>query len=155
MVIRAARALAAVVLCLGLGACAPADAQVPPTEAQVPPADPQVTENSSAPDDYQFSHGFSNKQGLNQWSYAEWNGSAYAPMHWDQASQWWRGSCAYCVITREWEHPDGNDAVIVWTAPKTGTVTVRGTMDHVIIGGSDGVRTMIRQSHGTNLRRIW
>jgi len=150
MVFRGARRLftvvAAVALAAGLTSCGPL-------------AGPPVADTAEwagvAASDYQFSTGFGSVQGANQWSYQEWTGSVYKPMFWDAAASSWRGSSPNCVIAKDWMRPDASDAVIVWTAPRAGAVTVRGMMDHSPTGPSDGVRTMIRKGNGDNMRRIW
>ncbi|MEJ3745048.1 hypothetical protein WEI85_17345 [Actinomycetes bacterium KLBMP 9797] len=101
---------------------------------------------------YQFSTGFSSTQGQGQWHYLQWTGSAYSPMTWDATNSRWKGSCTYCLIGRGWVHPESTEAVIGWRAPRAGTVTVRGTMDHRQYGtSSDGVRTFIKRQ-GT---QVW
>ncbi|MBQ1031787.1 hypothetical protein KBX26_17485 [Micromonospora sp. C97] len=112
------------------------------------------------PDDYQFALGFSNTQGANQWSYLQWDGVAYTPMVWEPTRDRWRGNCEFCVISRSGLHPDTNDAVIAWTAPRGGAVTVRGTMDHQTyidpdITNVDGVRTFVRKRSGGTTSKVW
>jgi hypothetical protein len=112
--------------------------------------------DAGGPGDFQFSTGFSSVQGQDQWSYLTWNGSAYTPMSWDAANSRWQGSCQWCLIGRGWVHPDAKDTVIGWKAPRSGTVTVRGSMDHR--GDSargDGVRTVIKKQSGTAVTKIW
>jgi hypothetical protein len=81
-------------------------AYVRPHPPGPPQTDPAVTvnvpapsPNLGAPNNYLFSAGFSDKQGANQWSYQQWNGTDYSPMKWDPAAKAWRGSCDYCVIS--------------------------------------------------------
>ncbi|MEH1165940.1 hypothetical protein V6V47_11205 [Micromonospora sp. CPCC 205539] len=106
--------------------------------------------------DYRFSAGFSSVQGDSQWSYQQWNGSTYSNMTWDASRDGWRGNCTFCIITRDWVHPDSNDSVIVWQAPRSGRIAVRGVMDHGLdTRDSDGVRTFIRMSSAGGLSKIW
>ncbi|MGC4746249.1 hypothetical protein ACLQ28_11365 [Micromonospora sp. DT201] len=115
---------------------------------------------TAVPDDYQFAQGFSTIQGASQWSYLQWDGTSYTPMVWEPARNWWRGNCEFCVISSTGLHPDTNDAVIAWTAPRGGTVTVRGTMDHQSyidpdITNVDGVRTFVRKRSGSTTSKVW
>jgi hypothetical protein len=107
--------------------------------------------------DYEFVSGFSGVQGQGQWSYLQWDGTRYSTMTWDAANGYWRGSCTYCIISRGAVHPDANDSVIAWTAPRAGTVAVRGTMDHRGAADlpGDGVRTLIRKQSGTTTTKVW
>ena len=103
-------------------------------------------------DTYRFSSGFSSTQGLNQWYYKQWNGSSYSDMTWDLTNGYWKGAQSYCIVGNWWAHPDTNDAVIAWKAPKSGTITVRGHMEHS--GNhdlSDGVKTLIKK----NSTQVW
>lgn len=105
-------------------------------------------------DTYSFIDGFSSIQGLNQWYYKEWNGSNYADMVWDSAKGRWQGSNTYCIIGEGWLHPDTNDVVLTWKAPKDGVVTIRGTMEHGTLNG-DGTLTRIMKQNGSNVTQIW
>ncbi|MBG6137244.1 hypothetical protein [Longispora fulva] len=122
---------------------------------QCSPPPPPATGPGLA-DDYQFSTGFSTVQG-GVWSYQQWDGTTYTDMTWDPAQNAWRGACEHCLIARDWMHPDVNDAVVAWKAPRTGDVVIRGTMDHHGDGNraGDGVRTVIRQRHGGTVAKIW
>ena len=105
-----------------------------------------------ADDTYKFSEGFSSTQGQNQWYYKQWNGSSYSDMTWNATNSNWQGSYTYCLIGNGWVHPNTNDPVIAWKAPRSGTVTIRGHMEH--IGNhdvSDGVKTKIMK----NSAQIW
>jgi hypothetical protein len=110
---------------------------------------------TSSPNDYLFSRDFSSVQS-GPWSYLQWNGSAYSPMAWDTSRGAWRGDCTYCIIARTYIHPDTNDSVIAWTAPKAGNIVIRGTIDHTTYTtASDGVRAVIRQRSGSTVAKIW
>jgi hypothetical protein len=110
----------------------------------------------SAVDGYQFSSGFSDVQGRGQWYYQQWDGHQYTDMSWDPAQHWWRGDCQYCIIARGWTHPDTNDAVIAWKAPRAGRVAILGDMDNQGYGqAGDGVRTVIRKKTGSTVEKIW
>lgn len=111
---------------------------------------------TAAPDDYQFTTAFSSTQGVGQWYYKQWNGSSYSDMTWQPANGYWRGDCSFCIIGPVWQHPDANDSVIAWQAPRSGNVTVRGTMEHRSYNTqSDGVQTKIMRGRGTALTQVW
>jgi hypothetical protein len=106
--------------------------------------------------DYQFAVGFSGEQGRDTWSYLEWNGTDYTPMNWDGRAARWRGECQDCAIGRTEVRPGSNDAVIAWTAPRTGPVAVRGTIDHQSAKPTgDGVRAFVRQRSGAEVKKVW
>jgi hypothetical protein len=160
MVVRGSRSAGVIMWAVLL--CVAAAAYVRPERLPDPPfgestvVSPSMGPKIDAPDDYRFSNGYSGTQGTNQWSYEQWDGTKYSPMTWDATNKQWHGSCEFCTITREWLYPDVNDAVIAWTAPKAGTVTVQGMMDHDSYNGSaDGVRTMIRKASGKQLTKVW
>lgn len=104
--------------------------------------------------DYQFKESFSSTQGHGQWYYKQANGSNYADMEWIAAGNYWRGSCPYCLIGNGWVHPDINDAVIAWKAPREGNVTLRGVADHQSLMG-DGVRAKIMKFSNNQLTQLW
>lgn len=100
---------------------------------------------------YTASTGFSSTQGANQWSYKQWNGSAYSDMSWNSTDSYWKGTPTYCLIGSTWQHPDSTDSVRVWKAPAAGTVTVTGTVKKAVTTGGDGVRARIMKN-GT---QVW
>jgi hypothetical protein len=77
-------------------------------------------------------------------------------MTWDAGAGQWRGAYEDCQIGPGWAHPSTNQAVIGWKAPRSGTVTVQGFMDHrIYTPASDGVRTVVKQQHGTGTTKVW
>lgn len=105
---------------------------------------------------YRLSSGFSGTQGRNQWYYLQWDGSKYSQMTWDPGSGQWQGSYLDCQIGPGWAHPDTNQAVIGWKAPRSGTVTVQGLMDHrMYTPASDGVRAVIKRQHAGATTKVW
>ncbi|HEY0829259.1 MAG TPA: hypothetical protein VGE40_14255 [Bacilli bacterium] len=117
---------------------------------------PPVNKALAIQDTYLFSSGFSSVQGQSQWFYKQWNGTSYSDMAWDASNSRWQGNCSFCLIGSGWAHPDSNDAVIAWKAPKDGVVTIRGTMDHnTLNSSSDGVRTKIMINGSTNNHQVW
>lgn len=128
--------------------------------ASAPRSSPAAAASTVVPDDYRYAMGFSATQGANQWSYLQWDGASYTPMVWEPERNRWRGNCEFCVISRTGVHPDTNDAVIAWTAPRGGAVTVRGTMDHQTyidpdITNVDGTRTFVRKRSGSTTSKVW
>src|SRR5687768_5278102 len=79
--------------------------------------------------DFLFSDGFSSTQGQNQWYYKQWNGSSYTDMTWDGANSRWKGTPAFTLIGQGWMHPDSQDAVLAWKAPRTGMIAIRGVIE--------------------------
>ncbi|MEV4140679.1 hypothetical protein AB0J72_52005 [Dactylosporangium sp. NPDC049742] len=121
---------------------------------------PAAAAVEALPDDYQYAIGFAETKNTNEWSYLQWDGTAYSEMDWKPLEHRWRGSCEFCIIARGGMHPDVNDAVIGWTAPRAGTVTVRGTIDSRDYGDParqdiDGVRAFVRQRSGSTLTKVW
>jgi len=110
--------------------------------------DPIVTYGAS----YQASVDFSKTQGMDNWSYQYWNGSAYTNMTWDSANGWWSKSGTYSIVHGNGQHPDiGADSVRKFTAPSAGTIKITGTVRKGDITGGDGVRVKILKN-GT---QIW
>jgi hypothetical protein len=102
----------------------------------------------AATDEYSAVLGYTPVQGENQWSYKEWNGSAYSDMTWDVGSKKWRGAYAYGGMWSPFFiHPDTNDAVKAWKAPKAGTVQIKGRVFKWDITGGDGVRVKIMKNN--------
>jgi hypothetical protein len=117
---------------------------------------PKVVGQTKIAGDYQFAVDFSSTQGQNRWSYLQWDGHKYTGMTWDASNQLWRGGARDCVIGRTVMNPGADDAVIAWTAPKAGTVTVRGTMQHAMTSSdNDGVRAFIRERKGSSVSKVW
>lgn len=112
--------------------------------------------SQSAGETYRLSSGFSSTQGRNQWFYLQWDGSQYSQMAWDSSSSQWQGAYPSCRIGPGWAHPDTNQAVIGWQAPRDGTVTVQGAMDHrMYTADSDGVRAVVKHRSGDKTVKVW
>ncbi|GGD62289.1 hypothetical protein [Paenibacillus nasutitermitis] len=112
----------------------------------------QVTITTNQADKYSASGGFSQTQGTNQWSYEQWNGTVYSNMTWDSGNVRWNGAQSNVLVGGGWQHPDTNDSVRTWTAPKAGVVNVAGIAkkgDNS--GGGDGVNVKILK----NGSQIW
>ncbi len=101
----------------------------------------------AAGDVYHAAGGFSGVQGNNGWSYQFFNGSSYNNISpYDTASEHWGAggyvsrfdllpdSCGSCWIAR------------VWTAPKAGTVSLRGRAFKNDLSGGDGVQVRISKN---------
>jgi hypothetical protein len=97
-------------------------------------------------DAYAASSGFSSTQGVNRWSYAEWNGSSFTPMTWDAANARWKGSPTYTLVAPTWQHPDTTDSARVWTAPTAGTVRLTGVVKMQNGLAGDGIRFKIMKN---------
>ncbi|MCD9023749.1 hypothetical protein [Cohnella silvisoli] len=111
-----------------------------------------ITITTNQTDRYSASGGFSQTQGVNQWSYEQWNGTAYSNMTWDSGNNRWKGAQDNVIIGSSWQHPDTNDSVRTWTAPKLGVVNVAGLAKKASNSGfGDGVNVRILKN-GT---QIW
>jgi hypothetical protein len=83
---------------------------------------------------------FSGTQGANNWSYQYWNGSSVQNLTYDSSNAWWGSSSGYINNLTTLPINDANQWVIrTWTAPKAGTVVVRGWLMKEQQAG-DGVR---------------
>jgi hypothetical protein len=115
-----------------------------------------ATGGQSSTGSYRFSTGFSGIQGANQWYYLQWDGTRYSEMAWDPGAGEWQGGYRDCQIGPGWAHPDTNQAVIGWKAPRSGSVTVQGFMDNrMYTSASDGVRAVVKQQHGSGTTKVW
>lgn len=95
---------------------------------------------------------FGSIQGVGGWHYQTWNGNVYKDMTWDSAISAWRGSQHWARITKDWVHPDTDDVVLKWVAPRAGAIQISGTAaKHPINLDGDGVRIQIK--HGST--QIW
>ena len=106
---------------------------------------------ASTADLYNAGNQFSTTQGTNQWSYQSYNGSSWSNPSYDSANGWWGSSSGY--LNRFESLPNntaGNWFAHSWTAPKSGTVSIRGRVLKTIAGG-DGVSVKITRN-GT---QIW
>ncbi|QGQ94457.1 hypothetical protein EHS13_05840 [Paenibacillus psychroresistens] len=84
--------------------------------------------------------------GSNCWSYQLYNGSSYSSLGYDSTNQWWGSSTGY--VSRYDELPNSTSSnwlARVWTAPSTGTVSIRGGVFKSAIGG-DGVKAKITKN---------
>ena len=86
------------------------------------------------------------------WGYYYMTDTAVLPMKW-AASPWdantfvWTGGETYALIGKGWMHPGPNeDVLLVWTAPKSGTVNVTGRVAKGNTSCGDGVVASV--SHG-------
>lgn len=100
---------------------------------------------------------FSTTQGGNNWYYRTWTaGVGTFDMTWntDQSGHW-RGSHSYDAI---WTyggnlflHPDKNQTMLEWKAPKAGNINITGLVKKFDTGGGDGVTVSIWK----NSTMIW
>lgn len=102
-------------------------------------------------DTYVLARDFSTQQGRRNWYYMEKNGDAYQNLNWDSTQQKWAGTGTYNLIWAPAKmHPDGNDTVLAWKAPKDGKVQIMGNpkKDN---SGNDGVNVKILK----NSTQLW
>lgn len=98
---------------------------------------------------------FSGVQGQNGWSYQTFNGSTYSNLVYDSTAQKWTPSGqSVPEITQFDQHPDTTTGWVAraWTAPSTGTVSLRGRIlksDNA--GGGNGILARITKN-GT---QVW
>ncbi|GBF72454.1 hypothetical protein PA598K_00708 [Paenibacillus sp. 598K] len=102
-------------------------------------------------DTYRASADFSNYQSIHQWFYQEQVGANYLNMTWEWQANKWVGSNPYTLIWGPAQmHPDNNNSVRTWEAPKSGTVLVSGNVRKTTAGG-DGVNVKIMR----NDTQVW
>jgi hypothetical protein len=92
--------------------------------------------------------GFSSTQGLNQWTYQTDSGLGWSTMTtWDATNNRWVAGGGY--VDRFNMFPDSCPNCWVgkmWTAPRTGTVSIRGRVFKNDTGGGDGVKVRITRN---------
>jgi hypothetical protein len=88
---------------------------------------------------------FSTTQGGNGWYYRTWTaGAGNFDMSWnpDQSGHW-RGPNSYDAIwvygNNLYLHPDNDQTMLEWKAPRSGEINIVGTVKKYDIGGGDGV----------------
>jgi plastocyanin len=103
----------------------------------------------SDPNTFTLSASFSSVQGWNNWRYQQTtDGVNFTDMTWTPP---WKGACAYNAIWAPAQiHPDCNDSVVTWVAPRAGAVTITGNPRKVYVGG-DGVQAKILR----NTTQLW
>ncbi|WP_405111595.1 hypothetical protein MHH28_02995 [Paenibacillus sp. FSL K6-1217] len=110
-----------------------------------------VSKNSGEPY-FELQTAFGSKQGENNWYYQLWDGTQYKDMTWDPVESRWRGEQNWNIVSKEWMHPDGNDAVLKWVAPQTGSIRIAGRVaKHPVNLQGDGVRVKIMK----NSTQVW
>jgi hypothetical protein len=106
---------------------------------------------STTGDLYNAGSQYSSTQGTNQWGYQYYNGSSWSNLSYDSTNGWWGTSSGY--VNRFESLPNAtstNWVAHTWTAPKSGTVSIRGRVLKTVTGG-DGVSVRITKN-GT---QIW
>ena len=122
----------------------------------------QVTETNtktiySASRIYSAPVGFSGTQGTNAWSYQYYNGSVWANLaYYDAVSKVWQTSSSVTIpqVSQFGLHPASTSTQTIartWTAPTTGSVSIRGQVLKSDTGGGNGIVARITKN-GT---RIW
>ncbi|MEE0200282.1 MAG: right-handed parallel beta-helix repeat-containing protein [Muricomes sp.] len=102
-------------------------------------------------DTYVFTRDFSTQQGNRNWFYMEKNSEQYINLIWDEDQQKWSGTGKYNLIWAPGNmHPDENDTVLAWKAPKSGKVQVSGN-PRKENSGNDGVNVKIIK----NSTQVW
>ncbi|GGD98440.1 hypothetical protein [Paenibacillus nasutitermitis] len=78
---------------------------------------------------YSATADFTGMQGKYNWYYQQLYFNTYTDMTWNPLSLQWTGSTPYTLVgLPEVMHPDVNDAVRSWIAPKTGVVRLTGAV---------------------------
>lgn len=93
-------------------------------------------------DVFRLSSDITGLQGEKMWYFEQSDGVNYYSMTWDSANSRWRGDQASNVIGSGIMHPDTNDAVLKWVAPRDGTVKISGATIGAASGG-DGVKVKV------------
>jgi hypothetical protein len=103
---------------------------------------------NSAADLYAAGRDFSSVQNQNQWQYQHYNGTSWSQISsFDSTNQRWGTSTNY--VDRFDTLPDACSScwtARAWTAPKTGTIQIRGWVLKNDISGGDGVRVRITKN---------
>lgn len=106
---------------------------------------------------YQAAEQLSGIQGENGWYYRTWQaGIGTQDMAWNpDGSNHWRGSKQWDAIWVEQDqlllHPDETQILLDWKAPRSGTISVSGTVRKYASEGGDGVNVSIWK----NNQMIW
>ena len=102
-------------------------------------------------DTYVFTRDFSTQQGGRNWYYMEKTANGYQDLTWNPSENKWQGSGTYNLIWAPGNmHPDSNDTVLAWKAPKAGKVQIIGNPRKANTG-NDGVNVKILQ----NDNQVW
>lgn len=102
-------------------------------------------------DTYVLTRDFSTQQGKRNWYYMESSSGQYQNLTWDESQQKWAGSGTYNLIWAPGNiHPDENDTVLAWKAPKSGRIQVLGN-PRKENSGNDGVNVKIMK----NSTQVW
>ncbi|HEY0827326.1 MAG TPA: hypothetical protein VGE40_04475 [Bacilli bacterium] len=122
-------------------------------------ADPDNNKSAAATATYvsvgnnagQAALGFSGTQGTNNWSYMEWNGTAYVNMTYDSPNTRWNGTSANANIGNDWMHPGvSTDSARVYTAQLSGRLVIESKVHrNTNLNDGDNIKVM---KNGT---QIW
>ncbi|GGD50094.1 LamG-like jellyroll fold domain-containing protein [Paenibacillus nasutitermitis] len=119
---------------------------------------PAIAYNSSTPAPtpdipvFQASKDFSWLQGQKGWFYGQQSGSTYSRMTWDNTKYEWKGAYTFnTLLSPTFMHPDTNDTVKSWKAPKPGTIRITGNVAKADAGGGDGINVKIVK----NSSQVW
>jgi lysophospholipase L1-like esterase/plastocyanin len=101
---------------------------------------------------YTLADNFSSTQGQSGWRYQQTpDGVTYSDLTWQSSTNQWLGACAYNLIWAPSQiHPDCNDTVVTWVAPKVGLVRITGNPRKQYAAG-DGVNVKVLQ----NASQLW
>ncbi|MBM7567222.1 hypothetical protein JOC55_004174 [Paenibacillus sacheonensis] len=104
---------------------------------------------------YSSSYQFGGTQGGNSWSYQSYSGSSWSNLaYYDASAKSWQPSSGTAVPNvRQFEQTPGTSGKIAraWTAPSSGTISIRGRLLKSDLAGGDGITARITKN-GT---RIW
>jgi hypothetical protein len=100
---------------------------------------------------YNASDGYSGTQGANQWTYVYWNGSTNTNLTYDSTNSYWGSASGYISEFNTLPTSGINNWMMrVWTAPTSGTISIRGRVLMDTTGGA-GVHAQIKK----NTSIIW
>lgn len=116
--------------------------------------------NIAAADDwtatrYDAAHDYTPQQGNQGWRYRVWRaGVGTTPMTWNTTEGRWRGTGSWDAVwtagAETLMHPDGDQILLEWVAPRAGTITITGQLRKWDTGGGDGVTASIWKNDTTN-----
>lgn len=103
---------------------------------------------------WQAGRDFGPSQASGPWRYLDVTAAGVREMTWDANNGRWQGRAPLCQIGPSGMHPDiGCDAVLEWTSPVSGTVSLSGRAFDQDAGGGNGVTVRIAAGRRELLRQ--
>ncbi|MFK4788195.1 glycosyl hydrolase family 28 protein [Microbacterium sp. ZW T5_56] len=105
---------------------------------------------------YDAAHDYTPQQGNQGWNYRVWKaGVGTQQMTWSTSEGRWRGMGSWDALwtsgSQTLMHPDGDQILMEWTAPRAGTVSITGQVRKWDTSGGDGITASIWKNGTTTL----